>query len=328
MTLGRKEADLWPTGWHVLRYLTHGSWSLLWPATLLVSRIQKRKIAWPAFWRRHKHILRTTAQMVRSQDIHLETREAHESPIPYILKTTAFVTSALTIAGGSWYVAVNLTSPSDLTAIYNCSAFFAYAFSIPLLGDRFRFDKAFSVAVAIAGVLVVAYGDSGTHSDVGGGVDGGKLAATEPANRALGNVVIGIGSVLYGLYEVLYKRLACPPEGTSAGRGMVFAMTFGSLIGSFTLLFLWIPLPILHFTGLEPFELPKGEAAWMMLISVLTNASTGASSATVLNYLPTDQLFSLLRLLLSPNLPHLPRPVLRCSTVRKSFPPSTTISTS
>ena len=214
--------------------------------------------------------------MVRSQDIHLESRDAHESPIPYILKTTAFVTTALTIAGGSWYVSVNLTSPSDLTAIYNCSAFFAYAFSIPLLGDKFRFDKAFSVAVAIAGVLVVAYGDAGAR---GTGANGNKPPALEPANRALGNVVIGIGSVLYGLYEVLYKRLACPPEGTSAGRGMIFAMTFGSLIGSFTLLVLWIPLPILHFTGLETFELPRGEAAWMMAISVLTNASMIAPSS-------------------------------------------------
>lgn len=58
-----------------------------------------------------------------------------------MLKTTAFVTTALTVAGGAWYVAVNLTTASDLTAIYNCSAFFAYAFSIPLLKDKLRLDK-------------------------------------------------------------------------------------------------------------------------------------------------------------------------------------------
>ena len=304
MVLVEKEAD------HskCYRYLTHGSWSLLWPVTLLISRIQKRKIPWKTFWRRHKHILRTTAQMVRSQDIHLERKESHESPIPYILKTTAFVTTALTIAGGSWYVAVNMTSPSDLTAIYNCSAFFAYAFSIPLLGDKFRFDKAFSVAVAIAGVLVVAYGDSGAHKEVGGGVDGGKPSVSEPSNRALGNVVIGIGSVLYGLYEVLYKKLACPPEGISANRGMVFAMTFGSLIGSFTLLVLWIPLPILHFTGVEIFELPRGEAAWMMAISVLTNASMIYFRAPFAkNHLLTQS--SIFRLFSGLDLSHLPCPI-------------------
>ena len=218
--------------------------------------------------------------MVESQSLHLTTRESQKSPVNYILRKTAFITCALTIAGGSWYVAVDLTSASDLTAIYNCSAFFAYAFSIPLLKDKLRFDKIFSVAVAIAGVLIVAYGDSGTAKQGGksGGVHGGgpQPNPDEENNvkyRTAGNIVIGVGSVLYGLYEVLYKKLACPPEATSPGRGMIFAMTMGSLIGSFTLFVLWIPLPILHVTGLETFAVPTGEQAWMLLISVLANAS-------------------------------------------------------
>ncbi|MCJ1313495.1 hypothetical protein MMC25_007174 [Agyrium rufum] len=209
-------------------------------------------------------------QMVESQELHLTTRDTHKSPVPYILKTTAFVTTALTVAGGSWYLAVDLTTASDLTAIYNCSAFFAYAFSIPLLKDKLRFDKIMAVGIAIAGVLIVAYGDSGSPAGEG-------KESEEAKSRTWGNIIIGIGSVLYGLYEVLYKKLACPPEGVSPGRGMIFAMTFGSLIGCFTLFVLWIPLPILHYTGLETFEFPRGEAAWMMLISVLANATFSGS---------------------------------------------------
>lgn len=175
-------------------------------------------------------------------------------------------------------MAVNLTSPSDLTAIYNCSAFFAYAFSVPILKEVLRWDKSFAVLVAIVGVLVVAYGDSVPTKH--GGKSGGSVGGgedKEATNRVAGNLIIGVGSVLYGFYEVLYKRLACPPEGTSPGRGMIFAMTFGSLIGSFTLLVLWIPLPILHVTGLEVFELPQGQAAWLLAISVLANATFSGS---------------------------------------------------
>lgn len=238
-----------------------------------------------------------------------------------MLKTTAFVTTALTVAGGSWYVAVDLTTASDLTAIYNCSAFFAYAFSIPLLKDKLRFDKVFSVAIAIAGVLTVAYGDSNTTKHggkSGGSVGGGPPAENGSENRAIGNIVIGVGSVLYGLYEVLYKKYACPPEGTSPGRAMIFANTFGSLIGCFTLFVLWIPLPILHFTGLEPFEMPHGKAAWMLLISVLANASKSIleDGGYTLRSLTCD---SLLRILPRPHIPHLSRPLLCCRTV--SFPP-------
>lgn len=256
------------------RWFTHGSWSLLWPAQLLILRLSRWNTPWKAFWRRHVYIIRTTAQMVRSQDIHLTARESQRSPVAYILKTTAFVTCALTVAGGSWYVAVDMTSTSDLTAIYNCSAFFAYAFSIPLLGDKLRFDKVFSVIVATAGVFIVVYGDKAVrnHGGKSGGAAGGGDEGEESSNRLLGNIVIGIGSVLYGLYEVLYKKLACPPEGTSPGRGMIFAMTFGSLIGCFTLFVLWIFIPIFHYTGIERWETPNSEQASMLLISTLANA--------------------------------------------------------
>jgi drug/metabolite transporter (DMT)-like permease len=214
--------------------------------------------------------------MVELQELTIP--RGQRSPIPYMLRKTAFVTSALTVAGGSWYVAVNLTSPSDLTAIYNCSAFFAYAFSVPILKEKLRFDKSFAVLVAIIGVLIVAYGDSTPTKH--GGKSGGSIGGgeeKEAKNRVAGNLIIGVGSVLYGFYEVLYKRLACPPEGTSPGRGMIFANTFGSLIGSFTLLVLWFPLPILHVLGWEKFELPTGNTAWLLLISVLANATFSGS---------------------------------------------------
>jgi drug/metabolite transporter (DMT)-like permease len=256
-------------GWnkaYCMMYLTHGSWIFLWPTQLFFLRLQKRKLSWAAFWRRHVYLLRSTAQMVRHQELnqHLSKSQTMESPWPYMFKATAFITTFLTMAGGSWYVAVDLTSPSDLTAIYNCSAFFAYVFSIWLLHDKLRFDKALSVALAILGVLVVAYGDK----------DDGASGTEQKGfgSKLLGNIIIGIGSVAYGLYEVLYKRFACPPEGTSPGRGMVFANTFGSMIGAFTLTVLWIPLPILHWTGLEKFEIPSGQAASLLAISTLSNA--------------------------------------------------------
>jgi len=262
---------------YCMLYFTHGSWSLLWPFQLLILRIQKWKMPWETFWRRHVYLVRTTAQMVETQE--LVVPRLQHSPVPYMLRMTAFVTTALTVAGGSWYVAVNMTSPSDLTAIYNCSAFFAYAFSVPLLHEKLRFDKSFAVLVAIIGVLVVAYGDATPtkHGGKSGGSVGGGKEETEASNRVAGNLIIGVGSVLYGFYEVLYKKLACPPEGTSPGRGMIFANTFGSLIGSFTLLVLWIPLPILHILGWETFELPRGEAAWLLAISVLANATFSGS---------------------------------------------------
>lgn len=262
-------------------YLTHGSWSLLWPTQLLILRLQKWNTPWRPFLRRHFQLLRSTAQMVQHQTLHVSPADAKESPLPFLIRMSVLVTGALTVAGGSWYVAVDMTTASDLTAIYNCSAFFAYAFAIPLLGEKLRWSKVIAVGIAIAGVLTVAYGDTSPskHGSKSGGGAGGPSAPdkTEASNRALGNIVIGVGSVLYGFYEVLYKKIACPPEGCSPGRGMIFANTVGSLIGLTTLSLLWVPLPILHYTGLETFELPRGETAYMLLISVVANATFSGS---------------------------------------------------
>ncbi|KAI0402576.1 NADP-dependent oxidoreductase domain-containing protein [Xylaria palmicola] len=274
-------------GWnkaYCMLYLTHGSWVLLWPAQLLVLRLQRRRLLWSTFWRRHLDVLRSTAHMVAEQQLDIPRHVMLRSPVPYVLRTTAVVTTCLTVAGLTWYVAVNMTSPSNLTAIYNCSAFFAYAFSVPLLKEKLRLDKSLAVLVAILGVLVVAYG---------GGDDGDDGVA---ATRLLGNLIIGVGSVLYGLYEVLYKRYACPPEGTSAARGVIFANTFGSCVGLFTLLVLWIPLPVLHVLGWETFELPTGWTAVYLWVSVLMNA-TFAGSFLVLISLTSPVLSSVAALL-------------------------------
>ena len=265
--------------------------------------------------------------MVQSNDPHLSSKESHRSPFRYMIKTMAIVTCSLTVAGGSWYVAVDLTSASDLTAIYNCSAFFAYAFSIPLLGDKLRFDKVFAVAVAIAGVLVVAYGDSGPtkHSSKSGGSVGGGEDPEDASNRTLGNIVIGVGSVLYGLYEVLYKKLACPPEGVSSGRGIIFANLFGSLIGCFTLFVLWVPLPLLHLTGIETFVMPTGRTAWILLISVLANASKPISPPppAIVNLHDLTCWNSILGILPRSHLSHFTRPLFRrCSVCYSPLPPS------
>jgi hypothetical protein len=120
---------------YCMLYMTHGSWVVLWPVQLLLLRLQDRDTPWAVFWRRHTQLLRQTALMVRHQTLHPTPRQAQVSPVRYMLKMTAFITCALTLAGGSWYVAVNQTTASDLTAIYNCSAFFAYAFSIPILHE-------------------------------------------------------------------------------------------------------------------------------------------------------------------------------------------------
>jgi drug/metabolite transporter (DMT)-like permease len=261
--------------------MTHSSWIVLWPVQIAILRVQKWNQPFPQFWRRHIQIVRQTALMVKHQVISLEPWQLQEGNsvfTNYMFRTTAFVTIVLTVAGSSWYVAARLTTPSDLTAIYHCSAFFAYVFSVPMLRERVRLSKVVAVGIAITGVFVMAYAGStapkhGTKAGHGGGGPDHEVPepSGDPNYRLLGNLIMGAGSILYGFYEVLYKKVACPPDDTSPGRGVIFANAFGSMVGAFTFTILWIPLPILHYLGLEEFQLPVGDQAYFMAISILAN---------------------------------------------------------
>ncbi|CDK27481.1 unnamed protein product [Kuraishia capsulata CBS 1993] len=169
----------------------------------------------------------------------------------------------LNIAGSSWYVAMGLSTGSDVTAIYNCSAFAAYAFAVPYLGERFSWLKMLSVLVAVLGVFVVAYsGSSGADND-----------SSKYPHRLLGNLIILAGAVLYGFYEVLYKKLMCPPSSAvSARRQATFSNFAMSVIGFWTFSCLWIPLLLVHVTNIHRFSFPASSLEWgLILASLLSN---------------------------------------------------------
>jgi drug/metabolite transporter (DMT)-like permease len=117
-----------------------------------------------------------------------------------------------------------------------------------------------SVVMAVLGVVVVAY--TGSTADSGD---------VDYPYRALGNLVIGAGAVFYGLYEVLYKRIACPPQHVSARKQAGFANVIGSCLGFTTLLCVWPIIVVLHITGIEKFQLPRGEEFWVLTVSLLAN---------------------------------------------------------
>lgn len=164
----------------------------------------------------------------------------------YLFVKSAIVSFVVNLAGFLWHAAMSLTYASDVTAIYNCSAFTAYAFAIPILKEKFSWLKASSVVIAISGVFIVAYS----------GADSGDLNAQYPY-RFLGNIFITIGAILYGYYEVIYKKYVCIPEHLSkvitARRQVTFAnfamglfsiITFATLV---PLLFILELLDIKHF---------------------------------------------------------------------------------
>lgn len=198
---------------------------------------------------------------------------------------------------------------SDVTALWNTNAFFAYIFTVKLFQLKWEPRKLVAVLLATFGVIVVVYGGSTagqSEADADSSDDSTTVKAPKATSPLLGDLLTLAASVLYGLYQVLYKKyvaLPAQPEPISDGlyervssnpedgagaadeevhvydREDVVYPPFGlypnlltSLIGVLTFAFLWIPIPILSWYGAEPFSFP---ANWATLSTVIGIALSG-----------------------------------------------------
>lgn len=148
------------------------------------------------------------------------------------------------------------------------------------------------------GVLVVVYGS--------GGSPGSSQDASEAKSPFIGNVLTLIASLCYALYQVLYDMYAVPPSENAHGTNpewqrisvtsiddlsddehddvpqdgsVVYPPPFGlyanlltSGIGLMTLLFFWIPIPILSLLGVEAFQWPTESKILLGLAGIAVSA--------------------------------------------------------
>jgi len=200
---------------------------------------------------------------------------------------------------------------SDVTAIWNTNAFFAYIITVRLFKLKWELRKLLAVLVATFGVLAVVYGDAALQPPDAPPADHRDEAivveTAKPKAPLVGDLLTLCASVGYGLYQVMYKRHAALPSDpefdTSAGAyvplpgssdgipvsgiseddlkidDLVYPPPFGLHpnllacgIGLMTFLTLWIMLPVLHYTGYEPFRLPDSP---MTILSITGIAGSG-----------------------------------------------------
>ena len=184
-----------------------------------------------------------------------------------------------------------------MTAIWNANAFFAYIFSVKLLEMKWGTLRLFAVIIATLGVLTVVYGGTALspHLQL---VEASLSSAPSPF---IGNLLTLVASVLYGLYQVLYKRyiaLSSDPESTADSghyqplpdranvtlddevailrtNEIIYPPPFGlhpnlitATIGLCTLLVFWIPIPFLHYHKIETFRLPPNGSTLLAIAGI------------------------------------------------------------
>jgi len=258
-----------------LLYLVHSSFTIIFPLHLLYLLATTKYTAISLF----KGLRITITNHL------LDQRFTPTVKFPYykFFQLAMVLTAGITIPALLWFAAVSLASVSDVTAIWNTNAFFAYIISVRLFKWRWEAQRLVAVCLATLGVIAVVYG--GTTTPTKTGTTSGFVF--KPTAPLFGNLLTLVASFVYGLYQVLYKVYATLPsdlevtlegfyqeipEGApipdpeydlGSNQDAVCPPPFGfhpnlltSLIGFFTFMLLWIPIPFLHYSGVEIFRLP------------------------------------------------------------------------
>lgn len=249
-------------------YIMHSTLCLPWFGHVGWSRYKQRHIPYKAWVRDYNNKLR---ELVASVDAYATSgprlvwkwKGQVAGPLDFLASTMLIVTAVLTVSGCSWFLSLALTTPADLTAIYNCSTFFAAAFSVPLLKEKLSWIAIGAVAMSIVGTFVIAYGDTTAEHD----------ESAVGTSRLLGNLVASIGAVAFGLYEVLFKKWACSSRPMNPSESLPLTFAASALTGIYTFATLWLLLVVLHFTGVETFVWPGAYVALWIMIAVVSGSS-------------------------------------------------------
>lgn len=129
--------------------------------------------------------------------------------------------------------------------------------------EKFTVRKFLGVVASLFGIILISRvdlskSDTGDATPTADGSDG-SFPHKSPAEIALGDAMAAFSSIMYGVYTIVMKKQV-------GDESRVNMQLFFGLVGFFNLVLLWPGFFILHWTGIEPFELPSTDRVWMIIL--------------------------------------------------------------
>ncbi|KAF9894591.1 hypothetical protein FE257_006479 [Aspergillus nanangensis] len=127
--------------------------------------------------------------------------------------------------------------------------------------ERFTIRKCAGVVASLAGMILISRVDlSGPETPpTDNGSGGGTFPSKTTGEIALGDAMAGFSAVLYGVYTIVLKKQV-------GDESRVNMQLFFGLVGLFNVFLLWPGFLILHWLGIEPFELPGTSRVWTIIV--------------------------------------------------------------
>ncbi|KAM0518389.1 hypothetical protein ACHAPE_004152 [Trichoderma viride] len=147
------------------------------------------------------------------------------------------------------------TSVASVTILTSTSSVWTLVFGAIFGVETFSMRKLIGVLASLTGVALISMVDLSGKSDD----NRGSFPHKTPGQIALGDTMAFMSAVLYGIYVTVMKRRV-------GNEDKVNMQLFFGLVGVFNLSLLWPLFFVLHWTGMEPFELPPTSQIWAIII--------------------------------------------------------------
>ncbi|KAJ5098480.1 hypothetical protein N7532_005481 [Penicillium argentinense] len=169
-----------------------------------------------------------------------------------------------------WFVAnyfamacLQFTTVGSTTILTSTSGVWTLIFGAIIGVERFTSRKFLGVVASLVGIILISRvdlskPDTNTTPAAVSGRDGSFPHKT-PGEIALGDAMAAFSSIMYGVYTIVMKKQV-------GDESRVNMQLFFGLVGLFNLVFLWPGFLILHWIGIETFELPSTNRVWMIIL--------------------------------------------------------------
>ncbi|EFY91815.1 hypothetical protein J3458_001398 [Metarhizium acridum] len=147
------------------------------------------------------------------------------------------------------------TSVASVTILTSTSSVWTLVFCALLRVDPFSVRKLSGVLASLVGVVLISTVDLTGESDE----NRGSFPHKTTGQVAIGDSMALLSAVIYGMYITVMKRRV-------GNEDKVDMRLFFGLVGVFNLALLWPLFFILHWTNMEPFEMPPSGKIWMIII--------------------------------------------------------------
>ncbi|RDL39736.1 Multidrug resistance efflux transporter EmrE [Venustampulla echinocandica] len=166
--------------------------------------------------------------------------------------------------GANYLVAACLeyTSVASSTILTSTSSIWTLLFGALVRVEQFSYKKLVGVLASLAGIILISTVDlSGKNNDE----HRGNFPHKSQSEIAIGDAMAFGSAIMYGIYAIVMKKRI-------GNEDRVNMPLFFGLVGLFNVIFLWPAFFLLHYTGIETFELPPTGKIWTIVL--LNSASS------------------------------------------------------